>query len=138
MSPLKKQEFSRDDVEFVRIGYNDACTNFTVRFHRHDLDTFKKAVRAAGQYNAFEPTNVLKAFAKIEKLVDQVSFGREGSPVMYIEVRPIFEDRDGKYEINPTATESNIEKIMEVFRAEEVATDEIHKQGERTIRLWWD
>src|SRR5579863_9750881 len=86
-----KKEYARDTVEFVRIGYHDACINFTVQFREFSgtevpcrFSELKQAIQAAGQYNEFEPSKVNKALDSISNFIEQVQFGREGSPVMYL------------------------------------------------------
>lgn len=79
---------ARDSVEFVRIGYFDACTDFTVGFWRGDCEDLKKAVGTVKAYNDFSSVRVNKAIDKVrEALADKIQsyrFGREGSPVLYI------------------------------------------------------
>src|SRR5271166_3440895 len=120
-----KKEYKRDAVEFVRIGYNDACTNFKVWFHSSDFDLFSKAVYAAGEYNAFRPPLVNRAFAQIKDLLRSVEFGREGSPVMYLELKSEHKDNH--------AVAFNIRSTF-------ISTtpSEFNVRPDGKIRIWWD
>jgi hypothetical protein len=126
----KQVEVRRDDVNFVWIGFNDASINWQVHFRRHDFDTFKKSVEAAGEYNNFNPVLIIEAVRKIEPLVDMFRFGREGSPVLYITLN------DAK----------NADAVIAAFRNTSVdecsvlhtICDEDFADTETTVRLWWD
>src|ERR1019366_3292901 len=83
---VAQQETKRDHVNFVRVGYNDACTDFVVRFNKYDFDHLEQAIKNVGDYNEFNGAAVAKAFAKIKHLVYNAEFGREGSPVLYLKL----------------------------------------------------
>jgi hypothetical protein len=121
-------EHARNSVEFVRIGFNDCCIFFTVGFYRHDFADFRLAVKAAGQYNNFDPRAVLKAFDKIADSLDRVYFGREGSPVMYLKV---------EHSEDPAEIERRLVAVEAAF-GRGVEVDEMDRAGTRTLRCWWD
>jgi hypothetical protein len=126
-------EVERDHVNFVRIGYQDACTDFTVHFYLYSgngSEQLKDAIRAAGQYNDFSPARVIKAFDKIAHMVDEASFGREGSPVLYLKL---------KSSVAPVDAERLQRLQGEIIAAfKSAAADEADAVSARTVRLWWD
>lgn len=71
-------------VEFVRLGYHDCSLNFTVRLGR--TDSLADVLNAAGGYNRFDPETVFLALADVLPKLMGIEFGREASPVMYLEI----------------------------------------------------
>lgn len=130
----KKQEFARDTREFVRIGFNDACTDFRVQFNKWEFDTLQKCLADVSSYNDYRGTKVSKAFGKIKGLVYRASFGREGSPVLYLTVT--------RYERTPEQMAEAFREIQKAFEPtsvdENMMMDEAGQGSESTLRLWWD
>ncbi len=132
--------YNRDDVAFVGIGYNDACIDFLVRFPKYRFDQLEQAIKNV-RYNAFNGVAVAKTFAKIKHLAESASFGREGSPVLYINLRREHEDSLGNY-IEPG--KGNPIGVDEVF----TAFDTLRKSkpdeamadfyDNALLRFWWD
>lgn len=143
-SQAQQEEHSRSDVAFVAIGYNDACTNFLVRFHRGDFDNLKRAITAVDSYNEFRGKQVAAAFAKIEHLAYYASFGREGSPVLYVEL-------DG-FEKTPEQLAKDAAAVTAAFKAVRADEQAVYtrtvvsnsfnaKANGKSIticRAWWD
>jgi len=120
---LPHPQEQRDEVAMIKMGFEGRCMQFTVGFYKHGsgFDALKKSIKAVGQYNNFEPAKVIKAFEAVEELVYSVKFGREYSPVMYIQA------------VNP----DDGTDIIRAFGA--ALPDEIGVQGDKiTIRFWWD
>ena len=127
----------RDDVNFIRIGFNDASDNFLVKFHHSDFDHLKQAMINVGDYNEYNGATVVKAFEKIEHLAYEASFGREGSPVLYIRLK-----REYGEGIEPgTGTPIGQAEVLNAFqRMKKARADEISVDGYdfAMIRIWWD
>lgn len=71
-------------IEFVTLGYHDVSLNFTVRLGR--TESLADVLNAAGGYNNFDPDTVFIALADVLPKCMGVEFGREASPVLYLEV----------------------------------------------------
>jgi hypothetical protein len=134
------KEYTRDSVEFVRIGYHDACINFVVKFREWSGSTerfteLKQAINAAGQYNEFEPSKVIRAIEQVCCFIDEIQFGREGSPVMYL--RLISHIQDGEVWFKHSAkTLRRIENVIKKAFSKTMF-DEWSREG-NVIRVWWD
>jgi hypothetical protein len=137
-----ERQYARNNVEFVRIGYNDACIDFTVTFREFSLNTnrfaeLKQAIRAAGQYNEFEPAKVIKAIEQVDTLIDEVQFGREGSPVMYLRlIRGVWDQSAKTVNVYTTAKLRSIEKQIKGAFSETVFDE--WSRDKLAIRIWWD
>jgi hypothetical protein len=122
----------RDAVNFVAIGYNDACTDFKVSFSRYNFDNALKAIRNVGDYNGFNGAKVAKVVEKFLPILDKIEFGREGSPVLYLYI-----DRGGEVLDFHMAAEGIINTFtsMKSANPDEVGIDEYDLAK---IRFWWD
>ncbi len=142
MSSPYPKELPRNTREFVRIGFNDACINFLVQFSKHDFDELELCIADVTEYNAYRGASVAKAFSKIKHYLRRASFGREGSPVLYLKI----EEREwiGEQLIAKT-TERIATEIREIKNAfSRTHVDEFHLRDEghndvaTTVRLWWE
>ena len=137
-----RKEYARNTVEFVRIGYHDACINFTVHFREFSetdapnrFSELKQAIRAAGQYNEFEPMKVIKALEQVSNMIESIQFGREGSPVMYL--RLVSGAWDGaSWRKHSLKTIKHMENVIKGAFSPTVF-DEWSRDG-NVIRVWWD
>jgi len=64
--PLAKREYPHDTREFVRIGYNDACINFLVKFDKYSFDELVRCIKDVREYNNYKGAKVAAAFEKIK------------------------------------------------------------------------
>jgi len=117
-------------IKIIRQGYGDVFAKagkkmeadrslgFRVDITAEDLP----AVRGVESYNAFRGEDVADVLAKIlhDKIAYSVSFGREGSPVVYLWVKS---DEDQK-------------TVLRLLKGLE--PDELDVVGNNTIRAWWD
>lgn len=126
------QEYKRDSVEFVRIGYNDACINFLVKFDRYDFDNLRKAIKNVDEYNEFQGAKVAAAFKKIEHLALSASFGREGSPVLYIRLRR--EDA----EVPGTGAVIGADEVLKAMKSTLPDEADVERNDAGMLRFWWD
>ena len=138
-----KKEYARDTVEFVRIGYHDACINFTVQFRefssndRNRFAELKQAIRAAGQYNEFEPSKVIGALDLVSNFIEEIQFGREGSPVMYLRlIASTWDSASETWHKHSSKTLRHIEGFIKGAFSNAVF-DEFSREG-NVIRVWWD
>jgi hypothetical protein len=121
------KETKRDHVNFVRIGFNDACTSFLVKFYSTEFDDLEQAISNVGDYNESNGPTVAARFAAIKHLIDCAEFGRESSPVLYLRLRPDYRD-----------------KIVEVIRAlysvktSKPDESDINAHDNLNLRFWWD
>jgi hypothetical protein len=137
-------EYPRDTVKFCSIGYNDACINFRLQFSHHDFDILRKCIAGVSEYNNYRGTTVAKAFDRIKDQVYSASFGREGSPVLYLYIHP--QEYNAQTETwNPRTPEvlakivKNIRKAFSSASVDEFMTmDEGHQDNPACVRLWWD
>jgi hypothetical protein len=83
-----QQEFQRDLVEFVRIGYNDCSIHFLAVFdsYGYGFKAALEAIKNVESYNNFSGAIVREAVRKILPYADKIIFGSEFSPVLYIEL----------------------------------------------------
>jgi len=125
-------EHKRDYVEFVRLGFNDACDNFLVNFNRFEFDNLRKAIASVDSYNEFSGKRVAAAFKKIEHLALSAEFGREGSPVLYIRLRR----QDA--EVPGTCEPIGAEEVLQAFKSTKVDEAGARPNDAGLIRLWWD
>lgn len=127
------KEYQRDTVQFVKIGFNDACINWLAVFNRYEFEDLYKSIASVTEYNNFVGANVAKVAKHIAPYVNSFSFGREGSPVLYIELKREAVEQRGKDEL--------VSEIREAF--EPVLPDEFHVGtsffGDAvTLRVWFD
>jgi hypothetical protein len=138
------KEYTRDSVEFIRIGYHDACIDFTVKFREwsgslwtNRFMELKQAINAAGEYNEFDPSKVIKAIEQVDTLIDEVQFGREGSPVMYLRlISGTWDEFSKTFRKHTSAKLHNLEKHIRVAFSD-TAFDEWSRER-NVIRVWWD
>lgn len=124
-------EHERNDVKFIGIGYHDACINFLVKFANYRFDQLEQAITNVGDYNEFNGATVVKTFAKIKHLVYQASFGREGSPVLYLYINR------GEFGNEPIGVQEVLDEFsnMRKSKPDEIDVDEYNPA---LVRLWWD
>ena len=110
--------------QVVQLGYDKDVLHFRVEApcfaDRHRELT--RAIRRVKEYNEFKGPDVADVVDTLVEhaIVTMVAFGREGSPVLYLE--------PNGPELIPT-----IKKAFEVSKP-----DECDVQPDGTVRLWWD
>ncbi|MGC4077846.1 MAG: hypothetical protein QM702_12635 [Rubrivivax sp.] len=131
---------------FVRIGYGLPPGQ---RFQSYEFLTPRLRTRQAAplvrlvkRYNEFDGERVAEAIEKLRGRVSGVEFGREGSPVIYLDLPYWTHQRE---ESPPDAAQSRIAdaehqrfvgELRRVF-VEELGADEFTEQRRR-VRIWWD
>ena len=146
-----KREYPRDTREFVRIGYNDACINFLVKFDKYSFDELVHCLKDVTEYNEYNEYNeykgvkVANAFNKIKEQVQKAYFGREGSPVLYLHVVQFDWENDELVVRSPERMAEVVAEIKKAFsrtKADEFDVEiEKNRDGIEVpaiIRLWWD
>jgi hypothetical protein len=139
----KKPEFQqRDTRAFVAIGYNDACINFHVQFHKSDFDILTASIKDVTEYNVFQGAKVAAAFEKIKGLLHKATFGREGSPVLYLHLEDVKWDGNTYLPKSLEETRKEVAAIKKAFSStkpdEFMLMNEAHTDTVSTVRLWWD
>lgn len=143
---MARKEYARNTVEFVRIGYHDACIDFTVLFREFSGESknrfaeLKKAIHAAGQYNEFEPAKVVSALDKVSNLIEQVQFGREGSPVLYLRlIASVWSTETETWrKYSAYELEGMEQRVKHAFANTVFDEWDRDKTDGVTIRVWWD
>jgi hypothetical protein len=137
-------EYPRDTVKFCAIGYNDACINFRLQFSHYDFDTLRKCIAGVTEYNNYRGETVAKAFDRIADQIEKASFGREGSPVLYLYIHSHEYDKQAE-KWNPRTPEVLAEIVKSIRKAfSRASVDEFMLQDEGSqdnpacVRLWWD
>jgi len=122
-------------------GMLNARTNST-----SDIPSIAEAIRLIEGYNDFYGEDVANKLHELHErgVIMGVSFGREGSPVMYVEI-PYWTNQVSNYDDGDT---KNIRRLTEKERNEmknivknsgsELKADEIFEDTDMSIRLWWD
>ena len=131
---------------FVRLGYaldrNQKFQSTEFLTPRLRTKQARHLIQLVKSYNEFEGEAVAKALAPFEGRVSGVEFGREGSPVIYIELPYWTHQRE---EATPTGAGTRIsdeenDKLIEELRKAFVGTlkaDEFSVKRRR-VRIWWD
>jgi hypothetical protein len=131
---------------FVRIGFG---LNKDQRFQSTEFLTPRlrtsqavPLIRLVKQYNEFDGERVAAAVEKLRGRVSGVEFGREGSPVVYIEL-PFWTHQREESALNGIRTkitdadnEKFVADLKQVF-VDELKADEFSVAGRR-VRVWWD
>jgi len=131
---------------FVRLAYGlDRSLGFeSTQFLTPRLRTAQaeRLVRMVGVYNAFNGPKVADALVRLRGKVSSIEFGREGSPVIYIEL-PYW-----THQIEETSMSGQGTRISESESAAlaseikrlfvtELKADEFSVESRR-VRIWWD
>ena len=138
------KDFPRDTREFCRIGFNDACIYFRLQFSKYDFDTLVQCISDVKEYNDYRGATVAKAFERVRNYVDRASFGREGSPVLYLYLRRNYYDAARVEFVDHTPDEiaGMVREVKKSFSRAKVdefyLMDEGHNDSLNVVRLWWD
>jgi hypothetical protein len=131
---------------FVRIGFG---LNKDQRFQSYEFLTPRlraaqsaSLIRLVKQYNDFDGERVAVAVEKLRGRVSGVEFGREGSPVLFIELPHWTHQREGAdtlvqgTRITDAENDRLVEELRQVFVGD-LKADEFGVDGRR-VRVWWD
>lgn len=101
-------------------------------------------IKLVPEYGSFRGARVADALLRFSHRVSGVQFGREGSPVLYIDLPYWAHQREGPIakgaavRISDDDHQKLVQELRQVFvgelHAEEFSTDPIRK---RTVRIWW-
>jgi hypothetical protein len=132
---------------FIRLGFGlDRSVNFQ---STEMLTPIMRTVQAQQliqmvvSYNNFEGKKVAEALTEFRGHVSSVQFGREGSPVIYIQLpywthqqeETRIKGQEGKC-IPGSVTDKLVERLRHVM-VEKLAADEFTVEYNR-VRVWWD
>jgi hypothetical protein len=131
---------------FIRLGFG---LDESVRFRSTEFLTpwlrtvqAQKLIQLVKSYNNFEGEKVAGALAEFRGQVSAIEFGREGSPVLYVDLPYWTHQREETLSsgegvrIPDEDNEMLIRKLHQVFVGE-LAADEFSVEGRR-VRIWWD
>jgi hypothetical protein len=146
----KLTDQTRDALQFVALGYGDNRGFRSLNFRTEKLNTDQTmaVVQLVQEYNQFDGAAVAAALEQFRGRVSGYEFGREGSPVLYIEL-PYWtsqaeahagrEAEAGGRRIEDAERDALIAEVRLVFvdrlKADEFDIEEI---GDRRLRVWWD
>ena len=136
--------------KFVKIGFGPQVLGKrgfqSTQFLTPMLSTRQAAqlIQLVPEYGSFNGALVANALLRFKGRVSSVQFGREGSPVLYIDLPYWTHQREGPVvkgagvRIPEEENQQFIQELRKVFveelHAEEFSTDRISK---RTVRIWW-
>lgn len=130
--------------QFVRIGYRlDQQQRFqSTEFLTPRLRTSQAAqlIRLVKQYNNFEGEKVASAVSDLQGRVSGVEFGRERSPVLYVELPHWTHQREetkGPGVKIGTAENDKLVAELRIVFLDQLKADEFSVQ-DRRVRVWWD
>ncbi|MEX8500037.1 hypothetical protein [Leptothrix ochracea] len=146
-NPVLPLEVDQQVAEtFVKIAYglNKGQRFQSTKFLTPILRTWQAAqlIKLVKRYNDFDGERVAAAVSSLKGRVSWVEFGREGSPVLYIELPYWTHQRE---ETDPTMkgtkiddTQNNelVKEIKHLF-VDQLKADEF-SVNHRSIRIWWD
>lgn len=151
----------RDTLELVRLAYGDSHDLYVraLEFKTECLSTslMQRAVRLVPEYNAFDGAKIAEAIEKLRGEIMCWQFGREGSPVIYMQIPywlsqseracPDLHDKEGAQLCEKAADDRRLTQaetadltkrataLFQSLHADEMAFDPIAKN---TMRIWWD
>jgi hypothetical protein len=131
---------------FIRLGFG---LDESVNFESTELLTpvmrtvqAQQLIQMVSSYNNFEGKRVADALAEFRGQISGVQFGREGSPVIYIEL-PYWTHQQEETRIQGQGqripayrTDKLVERLRRVM-VEKLAADEFNVEHNR-VRVWWD
>ncbi|BDI07279.1 hypothetical protein [Sphaerotilus microaerophilus] len=128
---------------FVRIGYGLEKGFQSTGFLTPRLRTVQAVplIKMVKQYNDFEGERVAAAVQDLRGKVSGVEFGRDGSPVLFIELPYWTHQREETMiegtgvKIDDKDTEQFITHLRKVF-VSDLKASEFSVRG-RTVRVWW-
>ena len=131
---------------FVRIGFglteNRRFQSTEFLTPRLRTSQASPLIRLVKGYNEFNGERVALAVEKLHGRVSGVQFGREGSPVLYIELpywthqREEYAQRGTGTRISDDEAEKFVAELRQVF-VNELKADEF-SVNRRRVRVWWD
>ncbi len=144
--------------QFVRLGYGD-LHDLEVRsldFQTEEVSTaeLQELVKLVPDYNAFNGAAIAKGLEELRGEIMHFSFGREGSPVIYVDLAywlgqqekacPGQRCADGwgkpKDDRRLTAAEhaAIVARVKAVFTRLHADEIDVQEQDDHRIRVWWD
>ncbi len=151
----------RETLDFVRLGYGDSHDLYvrSLEFRTECLSTslMQQALRLVPDYNAFAGAKVADGIEKLRGEIMCWQFGREGSPVIYMQIPywqsqaekacPALHDKENappcpKSDDDRRLTEPEVadltnraKTLFQTLHAAEMGFDQI---ATTTLRVWWD
>ncbi len=128
---------------FVRIGFGIDKGFQSTDFLTPRLRTVQAAplIKLVRQYNSFEGERVAAAVQQLRGRVSGVEFGRDGSPVLFIELPSWTHQREERLtegmgtKIPDSENEQLVSELRRTFVTELKASE--FSVRERRVRVWW-
>lgn len=137
-----------DALAFVKLGYGDMFGRQfrSLNFNTEELNTddAQRVIRLVDSYNAFKGEKVAAALTQFRGRVTSYQFGRERSPVLYINLPYWTHQREGSPKgqgerIDDAEFRKLVAELRGIFSGtlacDEFELDPVRK---RTVRIWWD
>jgi hypothetical protein len=131
---------------FVKIAYglNKGQRFQSTEFLTPTLRTSQAAplIRLIKKYNEFDGVRVAAAVEKLKGRISGIEFGREGSPVLYIDLpywshqREEAPPNEKKAKISDAENDRLVDEIKVLF-VSQLKAYEFSTKGRR-VRIWWD
>jgi hypothetical protein len=135
-------------TEFVLLGFGEhgdkrfQASSFLTTFL--STEQAQQLVRLIPSYNSFEGAKVSEKLGSIKGRVESIQFGREGSPVLYINLPYWTHQREGVRvkgmgtKINDEENEKLVGELRELFvKRLKAAEFGVAKNFPRRVRVWW-
>lgn len=133
---METQEVSLERlVELVEQRNTRGCATWQgpdqdgyIRSEPHEnLVDILSVVHAIAPYNEFNYETVRGLFFRMQPWIVNVSLGYEGSPVMYVELLPGYQDDPAYNDFIRYPDEFDIDRVMTA-----------NAYGNVVVRMWWD
>lgn len=136
-------------IEFVKLGYGDLFDRpfRSLSFRTEELTTpeAQAVIGLVPGYNSFVGRDVSKAIGRFMGRVASWQFGREGSPVLFVNLSYWTHAREGASKdkkgarIGEKEHKALVAELKKLF-VDELRADEFSEDGVDThkIRVWWD
>jgi hypothetical protein len=148
MQTMTENQVNQDAVDFVKYGYGDShgLKTRSLDFRTEtfaNYETFAAALAMVPGYNNFDGPAVAKRFKSLWPELMSVKFGREGSPVLYVQVpywsNQVYAKTMCVAPVMLTDQErANLAALVQSAGNALEADENSYDAQAGTVRLWWD
>ena len=136
---IARRRDRKNAVDFIKRGYSGHMLDF--RSNSMDPTSAKAMVRAIGYYNDFDHEAVNSAIDAVSSFVSGIAVGREGSPVIYVDIpywtaqRATTKSKERR-KYTPSERKAMIQTVIREFTHAQADEADVRPGG--MVRLWWD